>query len=1109
MSEDRLPAAFDRTSLIGTEPYRAGSLGPRSPWSPERGDRRGFLPTPDPEAAGPGRQQRGWKVRNGALTRGRDDGADGGGEHSSRRRELNGTGRSHRRRGQSAEGSGEPRNGQSQRRVRINSDESDNSDVGSATQGASYDDTDEEHVVAASKFSRRLERVSTRATGGSQWKQSAASTDDSDGEQRCQGATRNGRLRSKVTVPATDGRRVPKDERRDSENETDRHRSRDGRHGGSRKHRSSTRSGSRQHRERRHRRHKSSSVEGASDSRPHRIKPRTFDGSGSFETFWAHFENCATYNRWKEADKLAHLKATLIGDAGQVLWDSESSATNTLEKLTQLLRSRFSATRQADKHRMELKLRRRRPGETLSALHQDIHRLMALAHPTLSQDARETIACDYYIDAMDDADFALKIRERAPTTLDEALRIALQLEAWQRDVRRSRADDYNQLKPKARGAAQAAAVEPSFETQFTQLNQRIDELTRIVQAVAATRPSATNVTTSTRSTMEGAAMSSNGNKAVVEEQADKAQGGALPTWQRSWSRQPRAARQPTNVCWYCGQTGHFRRECKQRAPATTETQGAITRGGRGLDRTLVYLRMNIGDKAVPCLLDSGCEVTLIPKAVAEATRDIEVQPTNHRIWAANGTEVEVTGETKVALKLDGRRIETFALVSPDVEEVTLGADWLQAHNCLWDFGNGKLYIDGRAAVPLSRKRSLCCRRVYVQEELVLPPKQQVNVVARSTLCSPSRVVADSWVIESRQLRSGLYVGRTLLPSTHSDLLVRMINTTSEPQLLPINTCLGNLAPVEVLEGTASTLPATCGEQAATEKREQLAPINEAASVATGMEAADEVQPVESNNNDTVVSVSAGEQLQAEQLQDADIGPVLRLRLQRAEAPSINELLPESEATKIIWSQWQQLELHDGKLYRRRIGKEGRSDTLQLLVPASIKDDYMRQAHSGMCGGHLGLRRTMDQIQRRAFWVGWRRDVKRFCRNCPSCNGYFRGKLPRSAPLQPLLTGAPFERLHVDLTGPHPRSRRWFSCRAAKCCRRTVQTTRGTNNNCNPWSAAGQLLPTKATTTRRSTTSLQRLSNNNMGTGGGHPTVVRKIGAPPRLQPAASATMKLT
>jgi hypothetical protein len=71
MSEDRLPAAFDSTSLIGTEPYRAGSLGPRSPWSPERGDRRGFLPPPDPEAAGPGRQQRGWKVRDRVTVSGR------------------------------------------------------------------------------------------------------------------------------------------------------------------------------------------------------------------------------------------------------------------------------------------------------------------------------------------------------------------------------------------------------------------------------------------------------------------------------------------------------------------------------------------------------------------------------------------------------------------------------------------------------------------------------------------------------------------------------------------------------------------------------------------------------------------------------------------------------------------------------------------------------------------------------------------------------------------------------------------------------------------------------------------------------------------------------
>ena len=90
--------------------------------------------------------------------------------------------------------------------------------------------------------------------------------------------------------------------------------------------------------------------------------------------------------------------------------------------------------------------------------------------------------------------------------------------------------------------------------------------------------------------------------------------------------------------------------------------------------------------------------------------------------------------------------------------------------------------------------------------------------------------------------------------------------------------------------------------------------------------------------------------------------------------------------------------------------------LQLLVPASERHDFIRLSHSGMCGGHLGVRRTMDQVQRQAYWDGWR------CRQCPNCNGYFRRQLPRTDPLQPMVTGVPFEKVTFGLTGPHPRSR---------------------------------------------------------------------------------------
>ena len=47
------------------------------------------------------------------------------------------------------------------------------------------------------------------------------------------------------------------------------------------------------------------------------------------------------------------------------------------------------------------------------------------------------MACDYFTDALDDPNFALKVRERSPKDLASALRVTLQLEVWHRDVEQS------------------------------------------------------------------------------------------------------------------------------------------------------------------------------------------------------------------------------------------------------------------------------------------------------------------------------------------------------------------------------------------------------------------------------------------------------------------------------------------------------------------------------------------------------------------------------------------------------------------------------------------------------------------------------------------------
>ena len=116
-------------------------------------------------------------------------------------------------------------------------------------------------------------------------------------------------------------------------------------------------------------------------------------------------------------------------------------------------------------------------------------------------------------------------------------------------------------------------------------------------------------------------------------------------------------------------------------------------------------------------------------------------------------------------------------------------------------------------------------------------------------------------------------------------------------------------------------------------------------------------------------------------------------------------------------------LKDRVLYRSIRGKHGKPNMLQLIVPTARQLVFMKQCHRGMTGRHGAFRSTLEQVQRRGFWLGWRREVERFCRQCPACWSYHHGRLHRTGPLQPMVTGSVMEICHVDITGPHPRTAR--------------------------------------------------------------------------------------
>ena len=77
----------------------------------------------------------------------------------------------------------------------------------------------------------------------------------------------------------------------------------------------------------------------------------------------------------------------------------------------------------------------------------------------------------------------------------------------------------------------------------------------------------------------------------------------------------------------------------------------------------------------------------------------------------------------------------------------------------------------------------------------------------------------------------------------------------------------------------------------------------------------------------------------------------------------------------------------------------------------------------MTGGHLGRRKTAAAIQARAYWPPWSSDLDDFLRRCEPCARYHRGKVKPQAKLRPFPAGEPWERVSIDITGPHPRSSR--------------------------------------------------------------------------------------
>jgi len=160
----------------------------------------------------------------------------------------------------------------------------------------------------------------------------------------------------------------------------------------------------------------------------------------------------------------------------------------------------------------------------------------------------------------------------------------------------------------------------------------------------------------------------------------------------------------------------------------------------------------------------------------------------------------------------------------------------------------------------------------------------------------------------------------------------------------------------------------------------------------------------------------------EQKNDPVVGLVYDLVRTGGPFPDAAELNGRSAELKTLCHQAASLSIeHDGTLVRRFYRKGRTTPILQKVVPHSLREQIADEYHKGLNGGHLGYRRAKARVQKRFFWPGWATAVRLAKRRCTQCTKYQRARPQRQGELCPMISGEPWERVSIDVTGPHPVS----------------------------------------------------------------------------------------
>ena len=287
--------------------------------------------------------------------------------------------------------------------------------------------------------------------------------------------------------------------------------------------------------------------------------PMCYDGKQLDIRDWlSNFEGCKIINQWSDDESTCILPTYLRAQALQLYNDMTSEEKRDYKTLKETLIQKFDPVQDPGVYLSQLHGMSQGSYKSLQQLSSAVFRLVAKAYPTIDADSKQKMSIQYFIDALSDSEVQKQVRRLSPKTLASAVDLALREESYVA---------LEKKRPRIQSVTETD-VYSEMSKQLTELKEQVAQLSVSKsseakrEAKGESKAKNTNVRSNylgNRNQNRGRGRGYDQNRGRVPQYA-----GNVNPYMYDPSFSYNQTQNWDQGCWYCGDPGHFKRDCPYR-----------------------------------------------------------------------------------------------------------------------------------------------------------------------------------------------------------------------------------------------------------------------------------------------------------------------------------------------------------------------------------------------------------------------------------------------------------------------------------------------------------------------------------------------------------------